>query len=230
MAKIQEEPPAGIPGWLVSFGDMMTLILTFFILLVSMAKERNYGLMASGLGSFMLALKSHGLPGVVTESERIEVFEHYRRRFNLPPEPDPARREAHLDASDLELVKAAAAESLQPHDELTQPMVASFEADSAVLTDASRAYLDRLADTLRPGSGQVLILEGHARDAGPNHAGDDQWLAFRRAQTVSQWLIEEHGFPARRVEARAWLREVDPSDAATRTVDARLITPTKKND
>jgi len=230
MADIPEEPPAGIPGWLVSFGDMMTLILTFFILLVSMASQRNYGLMASGLGSFMVALQSHGLPGIVSESERVEVFENYRRRFNLPPEPDPSRRDAHVDASDMELVRAAAANSLLPHNELTQPMVASFEPDSAVLTPASRAYLDRLADTLRPGQGQVLILEGHARDAGAAHANDDQWLAFRRAQTVAQWLIEEHGFRAARVEARAWLREIDPSEAATRSVDARLITPEEKND
>jgi len=227
MAKLPEEPAPGVPAWMVSFGDMMTLILTFFILLVSMSSERNYGLMAAGLGSFMVALQSNGLPGVISESERVEVFNNYRRRFNLPPEEDPERRDAHVDASNLELVRAAAANSLQPHDELTQPMMASFDEDSAVLTAESRAYVDRLADTLRPTSGQVLIIEGHARDAGTNHNNDNQWLAFRRAQTVAQWLVEEHGFQPERVEARAWLREVDPSEAATRSVDARLITPSK---
>ena len=43
----------GSPAYLVSFGDMMTLILCFFILLVAMAKERQTGLMAKGIGSFM---------------------------------------------------------------------------------------------------------------------------------------------------------------------------------
>jgi len=230
MADIPEEPPLGIPGWLVSFGDMMTLILTFFILLVSLASQRNFGMMASGIGSFMVALKSHGLPGIVSESERIEVFNFYRRRFNLPPEPDPSRREAHLDASNLELIRAAAANALQPHDELSQPMVASFGDDSAVLTPATQTYLDRLADTLRPGAGQVLILEGHARDAGEAHGHDDHWLAFQRAQAVANRLIGQHGFRPERVEARAWLVEVDPSEAAIHSVDARLITPSAKND
>ena len=38
MASRPEEKKAGPPAYMVSFGDMMTLILTFFILLVSMAK------------------------------------------------------------------------------------------------------------------------------------------------------------------------------------------------
>ena len=228
MAEPIPEEKAEIPGWLVSFGDMMTLILTFFILLVSMSAERNFGMMADGLGSFVAALQSHGVPGLMSENDRVEVFDNFRRRFNLPAEPDPERREAHVDASDMELVRAAAANALQPHDELFQPLVAVFEPDSATLTSSAQTYLDRLAETILPNPRQVLILEGHASDAGARFAGDNRWLAFERARAVADYLIKQHRFPDQMVEARAWLIEVESEGPATRGVDARLVSPEQK--
>lgn len=227
MADMPADEKAQIPGWLVSFGDMMTLILTFFILLVSMAQERQYGMMAAGLGSFVSALQSHGLPGVLTGTERQEIFNNFRRRFNLPPEEDPERQEVYGKASDLELLRAQVVEALTPHDELFQPQVAGFAPDSAELDAPARAYLDRLAETLRPRAGQVLLIEGHASDAGERFAGDDRWLAGARARAVREHLIENHEFDPARVEARAWLTAGDQADADSRRADARLITPAR---
>ena len=226
MGGFKEEPKAGVPGWLVSFGDMMTLILTFFILLVSLASQQDAGLVAAGLGSFMVALNSNGLDGVMTDEQKLEIFNEYRRRFNLPPETDLERRPESLnDASDLELVKAQLAKALEPNDELAQPMIAGFELDSTELSRAARHYLDRLAATLRPGLGQVLTLEGHALDAGARFNHDNARLAFARARAVRDYFVSEHGFAPGRVEARAWLTEIDAEGRGTRAVDARLITP-----
>ena len=215
----------GVPGWMVSFGDMMTLILTFFILLVSLSTQQQNGLLARGLGSFVVAVRSFGLDGVLGDQQKLEIFNEFRARFNLPPEEDLERREQHSNAANLELIRAQVARGLAPHDELNQPAVALFEPDSAALTEDARRYLDLLAATLRPGRGQVLLLEGHARDAGPAHGGDDRLLAFLRAQAVRDYLIEERGFRAHRVEARAWLEDLEDSSLGGRSVDARLITP-----
>ena len=42
---IEEEPEPGVPEWVVTFGDLMSLLLTFFIMLVSMSEikeEKQY--------------------------------------------------------------------------------------------------------------------------------------------------------------------------------------------
>lgn len=203
----------------------MTLILTFFILLVSMAEEQNEGLLADGVGSFMVALNSFGLPGAMGDSERAQVFENVRVKFNLPPEDDPERRVEHLDASTVETLRADLVESLKPHGEVHQPAVAVFANDSSELAPEARSYLDALASTLRPDYGELLILEGHARDAGARHVSDNHWLAYARAQSVRKYLIDEHGFEPARVEARAWLDELEAEGPGTRMVDARRVIP-----
>jgi chemotaxis protein MotB len=53
--KKKDKPDEGIPVWLITFGDMMTLLLTFFVLLVSMARideRRKLVVLGSIIGTF----------------------------------------------------------------------------------------------------------------------------------------------------------------------------------
>lgn len=60
-AKEPSAPPS--KAYLVSFGDTMTALLAFFIVLNSFAKDQTGANMHSGTGSFVNAVSSIGLPG-----------------------------------------------------------------------------------------------------------------------------------------------------------------------
>ncbi|MGB7344986.1 MAG: flagellar motor protein MotB [Pirellulaceae bacterium] len=57
------EPSMPSKAYLVSFGDTMTALLAFFIVLNSLAKEQTGANMYSGTGSFVKAFSNSGMPG-----------------------------------------------------------------------------------------------------------------------------------------------------------------------
>ena len=61
-----EEDKPKVPGWIVSFTDMITLLLSFFVLLQSLAEVRDPELFFEGQGSFVRAIRTFGLPGFMT--------------------------------------------------------------------------------------------------------------------------------------------------------------------
>jgi outer membrane protein OmpA-like peptidoglycan-associated protein len=86
-------------------------------------------------------------------------------------------------------------------------------------------YLDMLAPTLRPGDGQVLVLEGQARGNEGTRLSPIE-LGQRRAQAVKDYLVERHGFRSGRIEPRTWLVTETQIEGTQVPVDARLIIPT----
>jgi flagellar motor protein MotB len=225
--KHRHEEHAGhsVPPWLMSFGDMMTLFLCFFIILTTMADKQEGGLMAAGLGQFVSVLENHGaLSGAMEGEQRLQAVNMYRERFGLPPEVESLDVASKPEPRDLHELEELVGKQLRPHAELPLPEVALFDADSAELSTAAKRYLDRIAETLRPGFGQVLVLDGHALDAGPRFREDDTLLALSRASAVRGYLVEQHEFVPPRIEVRAWPGELGARGGGS-NVDARLIEP-----
>ena len=216
-----DEPSGpGVPPWLISFGDMMTLFLCFFIILVTMAPKPESGLVAAGLGEFVNVLEGTGVGGAMDGEARLVKVNEFRQRFGLVPltlEDYLAGQPETKSAPELE---AMVQDSLRDYSELMQPAMATFEAGSSDLTEATREYLDRMAKILRPVSKQILVLEGWS--------GIDARLGAARASAVRKYVAEEHRFILVRVEARGGLRANDAKELAetSRTVDFRLVHPT----
>ncbi len=220
-----DHPHHGPPPWLISFGDMMTLFLCFFIILVTMAPTQDAGLTAAGLGPFVVALESGGMDGALTGERQLQRVNMYRERFGMEALSDDDFQDGRLEVRNTQEIEQLLKSSLRPFIEMRQPLIARFADDSAELTASAKTYLDALAETLRPGYGQLLLLEGHALDAGARHRNSDAWLAVARSQSVKRYLVDRHGFVPQRLEARAWAVEDTSTPTEHRCVDARLVEP-----
>lgn len=56
-----QEPQPDIPVWITTYSDMITLLMTFFVLLQSMANVQDAGLVGRGRESFVKHIKTYGL-------------------------------------------------------------------------------------------------------------------------------------------------------------------------
>ena len=76
MARKKRPAPTGASNaYLVSFGDTMTALLAFFIVLLSLAKEQTGANLHSGTGSFIQAINSFGLPGTLHTGRTNQPFQ-----------------------------------------------------------------------------------------------------------------------------------------------------------
>ncbi|MFN0007790.1 MAG: flagellar motor protein MotB [Planctomycetota bacterium] len=214
-----EDAGPGTPPWLISFGDMMTLFLCFFIVLVTMAPKQDAGLVAAGIGEFVNVLEGSGVGGALDGSARLAKVNEYRQRFGLKPVTLEEYLAGTPDTKSAANLESLVQDALCDYSELSEPSIVVFEPGSANLTSEGLARIDRLASVLTPGRKQLLVLEGRSgRDAG---------LAARRALVVRERLLTQWRFLTTRVEARGSLVDADPheADEGSRSVDVRLVEP-----
>jgi chemotaxis protein MotB len=189
MARPRKEIPSTkrpVPIWVLSYGDMTTNMLTFFILLVGFASSRDAGLMATGTGSFIRALDSFGLPGLLQGSPHA-----INKGAPLPNFPIPGRYvEPAKDIfggqtlTDLpkDRLREATIDYLRADRAVALPTPVTFLPGTAELDPASAKALDTIAELAQQGVSHVGI-EAHV--SGP----DDGWtLSALRAAAVARYL------------------------------------------
>jgi len=76
VARKEKAPPSGPNnGYLISFGDTMTALLAFFIVLNSLAKEQTGAKLYAGTGSFIRAMESMGMPGLFSKNVSAQIVQ-----------------------------------------------------------------------------------------------------------------------------------------------------------
>ena len=101
------EEPGPSKLYLVSFGDTMTTLLAFFIVLCSLAEDQTGMNLYSGTGSFVRAMNGFGLPGAFSGDNSARTFQlQATSPLYLVPDPEdsePERNPTGPDAEDNKL-------------------------------------------------------------------------------------------------------------------------------
>ena len=97
-----EDPPPS-KAYLVSFGDTMTTLLAFFIVLCSLAEEQTEANLYRGTASFVDAMEAHGLPGIfLTKTTTNAIDRIHTNPIYVAPDLDENPPENNPTGPDVE--------------------------------------------------------------------------------------------------------------------------------
>ena len=189
---IEEDPPMGIPEWVVTFGDMMSLLLTFFIMLVSMSKMK--------------------------EEEKFQAMvESVRRKFgyddssaspipgnNRPRNSRMAKLATQGRAKRLDIMRGGnkvqapvgdhpTVRIVRPGNRTAVGTVIYFEEFATALSEANKKVLAEEMRLLQ-GKPQKIEVRGHTglRPVSDDSSHSDNWdLAYARCRAATRYLVDE---------------------------------------
>lgn len=230
---------AGAPAWMVTFADMVTLLLTFFVLLVSMATmdRVKFSAAASSLN------KAFGKGATVssTPSEyRIEPLPSAPSAQFMPIQGDPIQLiQKHIEKEIKAWKIKDSVELIQKDtDTIILRMDGSvlFQRNQSSLSPEAGPLLRQIADTIRP-LPVTIRIEGHTDDTQFPKGERDNWdLSMDRSVSVLRFLTKNNLLPLDRMSAIGYgdARSVVPNSseenrAQNRRVDFILRTDLKKD-
>ncbi|HEU5038089.1 MAG TPA: flagellar motor protein MotB [Nocardioides sp.] len=245
----EEEEHENHERWLVTYADMLTLLMVLFIVMFAMSQvdEAKFNALRSGLAegfgassSFMAGSDSF----LQDQPEETSPEVVSSQDFRSPMDPTPQQavlEEAARENSRLEAIRKQVAEVLRRHglsDDVRMSvddrgLVISlvsrhvvFQADVAELSPRGQRVVDVLAPVLRR-IPDDLRVDGHTNQVKvhPKFYATDWDLSAARAVTVLRRLDEVGGVPERRLSVAAFGHEkplVDPRKAGSQQVNKRV--------
>ncbi len=213
--KKQAAPPPGAPAWMNTYGDMVTLVLTFFVLLFSMstidAKQFqmlvaafNSGVGLLNPGTYMSdAMVESNSDNLDVATEDIEQYiESMEEAENLPAIDYESlanfkaladKLEQHIESNDLGTLvdMTSSADEIK----LTFGAGALFQSGKADIIPDMLPVLDEMAALLNSFAGEIqkIRFSGHTDNLPIRNAQfeDNLDLSLRRAAAVSRYFVAQ---------------------------------------
>lgn len=200
MAKAKKcDCKAGAPMWVVTYGDLMSLLLTFFVLLLSFAtmeETKKYEMAIISIqGAFGImpkettAVQIHPMPKPMKRVHKKEedVARKIRRQLQVVNKQDEVK------------VKYDKLHGLK----ITLPSAILFSPGQAVLRPGAFGVLSELGGVLSELPETFLEVRGHTDDQALGDAGtyrDNYDLSYARADSVARFLNRVARIPMKQFE------------------------------
>ena len=203
MVRRAKKKPEGVPQWVMTFGDLMSLLLVFFVLIVSFSEiieeERYEATVEQIKESFGFKGGGGRLP---THTDPRLTFLDLQENLQRQQHKQPDRAQVDdpgMDGRERDVTRVR--EGIQ----YTIGGQIMFEPASADLSQQARRQLRTLVERQEKirGTNNILELHGHAASMelageGP-YAFEDLWaLSHARARAVFSYLTEEIGLKPER--------------------------------
>lgn len=223
----------GMMRWLITYADLITLLLAFFVVMFSISQTdlKKYQALAGSLqAAFNIEMGGRSGSGVIplypsggstsgagnqeVDKKLDEITKEKLAREKLAEQQQQMREDTEFKKVAERIDKYAREEGIRNYitmeiDErgllISIQDTVFFESGKAELTPKSKEILDKVAKIIFPLPNHIRI-EGHTDNVPintPKYPSNWQ-LSTDRATTVLVYLIEKHGFPPTRLSAAGY--------------------------
>jgi len=201
MPKKEQKVEEGAPAWMVTYGDMMGLLLCFFVILVSMSEikedQRFYDVAESIKRAFGYRGGAGWIPGKIPPSNSFDkkmqelIRENFEQQIGMSEDvgiqgPNPSVK------------------TIRDGLEFTFGGLVSFEPGKAKLLSQAQKQLSIFADSLR-GLNTKIRVRGHAVPTSPDKYkpfSSLEDLSYARGKAVKEFLVSK-GIREERISVEA---------------------------
>lgn len=212
--KPEECPPPGAPAWMATFSDLVTLLLTFFVLLYAMSKQ-DESKFKSVAGSIRKAFAGNAMkigetiqlgkspddsPTMIESQEPVQPFpidllttEGILDKYEINRESDEDIAEMRKTLQDYNLSESVTMQQMSEGVKIRVKDKILFEKGSTVMANASVVAVFQKVIKLMRDNDWTIFVEGYAAE-GETYSKDSTRGPFElsslRAQEVTKALIK----------------------------------------
>ena len=192
---IQESSPK-VPGYIVTFSDMVTLLLTFFVMLLTLAEVQDPALFNKGRDSFIDSIRYIGLGVLFGRKDSPELGTVKLKYYT--PEPDETFARRSIDANHertrrlfkrlTELMTVIPSQIVAGKTDFALANI-RFPKGQATLNETAKNYLTELCLDLQQDRGSEAIKLYVLGLSDDESTEQQQWiLSAKRAHEVADFL------------------------------------------